>query len=80
MILYTIMPEQLVYPADYSQCESQKVVNINGVELMVSEEEHGSYSIVRVLSTDPFHYLEFELTENNLLAKRRILFRSYGII
>ncbi|HDR4419608.1 MULTISPECIES: YlzJ-like family protein [Bacillus cereus group] len=60
MILYTIMPEQLVYPADYSQCESQKVVNINGVELMVSEEEHGCYSIVRVLSTDPFHYLEFE--------------------
>ena len=43
MILYTIMPEQLVYPADYSQCESQKVVNINGVELMVSEEEHGYY-------------------------------------
>ncbi|MBL2346804.1 ribonuclease, partial [Klebsiella pneumoniae] len=28
MILYTIMPEQLVYPVDYSQCESQKVVNI----------------------------------------------------
>ncbi len=54
MILYTIMPEQLVYPADYSQCESQKVVNINGVELMVSEEEHGYYSIVRVLSTDHF--------------------------
>ena len=47
MILYTIMPEQLVYPVDYSQCESQKVVNINGVELMVSEEEHGCYSIVR---------------------------------
>ncbi|MCU0095719.1 YlzJ-like family protein [Bacillus sp. OR9] len=60
MILYTIMPEQLVYPADYSQCESQKIVNINGVELMVSEEERGSYSIVRVLSTDPLHYLEFE--------------------
>lgn len=49
-----------MYPVDYSQCESQKVVNINGVELMVSEEEHGCYSIVRVLSTDPLHYLEFE--------------------
>ena len=50
MILYTIMPEQLVYPADYSQCESQKVVNINGVELVVSEEDNQCYSIVRVLS------------------------------
>ncbi|MDR4458722.1 ribonuclease, partial [Bacillus tropicus] len=36
MILYTIMPEQLVYTADYSKCESKKVVNINSVELMVS--------------------------------------------
>ncbi|PGA09815.1 MULTISPECIES: YlzJ-like family protein [Bacillus] len=60
MILYTIMPEQLVYPADYSQCESQKVVNINGVGLVVSEEDNQCYSIVRVLSTNPSHYLEFE--------------------
>lgn len=71
MILYTIMPEQLVYPADYSQCESQKVVNINGVELMVSEEEHGSYSIVRVLSTDPFHYLEFEPGQKITFSKKK---------
>ncbi|PGV65882.1 ribonuclease [Bacillus cereus] len=60
MILYTIMPEQIVYPADYSQCESQKVVNVNGVELMVSEGDNQCYSIVRVLSTNPSHYLEFE--------------------
>ncbi|KFN04451.1 ribonuclease [Bacillus clarus] len=60
MILYTIMPEQLVYPADYSQCESQKVVNVNGVEMVVSEENNHSYSVVRVLSTDPSHYLQYE--------------------
>ncbi|MEH7456282.1 ribonuclease [Bacillus pseudomycoides] len=60
MILYTIMPEQVIYPADYSQCESQKIVNVNGVEMVVSEENNQSYSIVRVLSTDPSHYLQYE--------------------
>ncbi|MDM5189501.1 YlzJ-like family protein [Bacillus sp. DX4.1] len=60
MILYTIMPEQLVYPADYSQCAQQKIVNVNGIEMVVSEENGQQYSIVRVLSTNPSHYLQFE--------------------
>lgn len=60
MILYTIMPEQLVYPSDYSQCERQQIVNINGVEMVVFEEEGHCYSVVRVLSTNPSHYLQYE--------------------
>ncbi|WP_410983389.1 YlzJ-like family protein [Bacillus cereus] len=60
MILYTIMPEQLVYQSDYSQYEQQKIVNVNGVEMVVSEENSQYYSIVRVLSTNPSHYLQYE--------------------
>ncbi|MBC6972068.1 YlzJ-like family protein [Bacillus sp. Xin] len=60
MILYTIMPEQLVYQTDYSQYEQQKIVNVNGVEMVVSEENSQYYSIVRVLSTNPSHYLQYE--------------------
>ncbi|PEY41268.1 ribonuclease [Bacillus cereus] len=60
MILYTIMPEQLVYHTDYSQYERQKIVNVNGVEMVVSEENSQYYSVVRVLSTNPSHYLQYE--------------------
>ncbi|MBO1582273.1 MULTISPECIES: YlzJ-like family protein [Bacillus] len=60
MILYTIMPEQLVYQTDYSQYERQKIVNVNGVEMVVSEENSQYYSVVRVLSTNPSHYLQYE--------------------
>ncbi|PHB31817.1 ribonuclease [Bacillus pseudomycoides] len=60
MILYTIMPEQLVYQTDYSQYEQQKIVNVNGVEMIVSEEGSQYYSVVRVLSTNPSHYLQYE--------------------
>ncbi|PFA23901.1 ribonuclease [Bacillus cereus] len=60
MILYTIMPEQLVYQTDDSQYERQKIVNMNGVEMVVSEENSQYYSVVRVLSTNPSHYLQYE--------------------
>ncbi|PFN08142.1 MULTISPECIES: YlzJ-like family protein [Bacillus cereus group] len=60
MILYTIMPEQLVYQTDDSQYERQKIVNVNGVEMVVSEENSQYYSVVRVLSTNPSHYLQYE--------------------
>ncbi|EEM02351.1 hypothetical protein bmyco0003_57160 [Bacillus pseudomycoides] len=54
------MPEQLVYQADYSQYEQQKIVNVNGVEMIVFEEGSQYYSVVRVLSTNPSHYLQYE--------------------
>ena len=38
---------------------------------MVSEEEHGYYSIVRVLSTDPLHYLEFEPGQKITFSKKK---------
>ncbi|PFK46148.1 ribonuclease [Bacillus cereus] len=60
MILYTIMPEQLVYQTDDSQYERQKIVNVNGIEMVVSEENSQYYSVVRVLSTNPSHYLQYE--------------------
>ncbi|KEK25692.1 YlzJ-like family protein [Bacillus gaemokensis] len=60
MILYTIMPEQLIYPADYSQCEREQIVNVNGVEMVVSEQSNQCYSVVRILSTNPAHYLQYE--------------------
>lgn len=60
MILYTIMPEQLVYPIDHSQFVQQKVVNLNGVEMIVSVGNEFDYSVVRVLSTNPEHFLLYE--------------------
>ncbi|WP_242144566.1 MULTISPECIES: YlzJ-like family protein [unclassified Bacillus cereus group] len=60
MILYTMMPEHLIYPSDYSQNEGQKVIHVSGVEMVVNLEKDQSYSIVRLLSTNPDHYLQYE--------------------
>lgn len=60
MILYTVMPEQLVYPSDYSQFTKQRVVTMNGVEMLVAVGSEYDYSVIRVLSTDPEHFLLYE--------------------
>jgi hypothetical protein len=59
MILYTIIPEHLIYPADETQFHKQKMVTYNGVSMLVETRETNQCAIVRVLSSDPQHYLEY---------------------
>lgn len=57
MILYTTMPQEIIFPADNSEYEKQRVVAYNGISLVVQQTEMNSYQIVRNLSTDPAHFL-----------------------
>lgn len=58
MILYTMMPQELIFPADLHVTNKLTSVNINGIPLLVSQANNGGYEIVRLLSSDPQHYLE----------------------
>jgi hypothetical protein len=60
MILYTIMPEELIYPLDEAVYAKQKIVNYNGVEMVVESCGDSGHSVVRVLSSNPQHYLQYE--------------------
>ncbi|MEI4831003.1 YlzJ-like family protein [Bacillus sp. FJAT-53711] len=60
MILYTIMPEQLVYPMDHTEFARQKIVHVDGIDMVVGMGNENDYSVVRVLSTDPQHFLQYE--------------------
>lgn len=58
MILYTIMPEELIYPQNEEEgYRKQKIVDVNGVSLLVNETTPGEHHIVRVMSTNPNDYL-----------------------
>lgn len=60
MILYTTMPQELIFPVDNSEYEKQQVVSLNGISFVVMQTETNAYQIVRNLSTDPAHYLNSE--------------------
>lgn len=58
MILYTMMPQELIYPQTEMEESNLKYVDVNGVPLAVSQAGNGEYTIERVMSTDPQHFLD----------------------
>ncbi|KKI92626.1 hypothetical protein WQ54_08425 [Bacillus sp. SA1-12] len=58
MIFYTMMPEQLMFPTHEDDFKKQSVIEMNGVQLLVQEASKAHYEIVRVLSSDPRHFLD----------------------
>ncbi|GKU82533.1 YlzJ-like family protein [Niallia sp. NCCP-28] len=57
MIMYTMMPEELIFPIHQDIYEKQRVINYNGIPLLVELNQPHQYEVIRILSTDPNHYL-----------------------
>lgn len=58
MILYTVMPEHLIFPVDEQAYTKQQIVYYDGIPFLVQETEMKEWEIVRNLSTNPAHFLE----------------------
>jgi hypothetical protein len=58
MILYTMMPEELIYPNDPDAFNRQQTVTYQGVSLLVELSDAQNVQVVRILSSDPQHYLD----------------------
>ncbi|WP_243386927.1 YlzJ-like family protein [Bacillus kexueae] len=57
MILYTMMPQELIFQDTQQSFDGPKLVYMRGIPILVQENNQKQYEIVRVLSTDPNHYL-----------------------
>ncbi|AGK53109.1 YlzJ-like family protein [Bacillus sp. 1NLA3E] len=57
MILYTMMPHELIFPVQEQDYEQTELVSYQGVPLLVEKTEDRGYRVIRVVSTDPQHYL-----------------------
>lgn len=57
MIMYTMMPEELIFPMSQDIYEKHQVINYNGIPLLVAKNEANELEVVRVLSTEPNHFL-----------------------
>ncbi|QPC46399.1 YlzJ-like family protein [Mangrovibacillus cuniculi] len=65
MILYTHVPLEQVFPADYSSAQ-QSLITVNGVPLLV-EKGQESFRVVRVMSCNPSDYLREDFTPGSEL-------------
>ncbi|MFB6466699.1 YlzJ-like family protein [Cytobacillus sp. Hz8] len=59
MILYTMMPHDMIFPTNQDDFSKQKMVSFDGIPLLVEKDDQSQqYRVLRVLSSDPVHYLD----------------------
>ncbi|WP_019152730.1 YlzJ-like family protein [Robertmurraya massiliosenegalensis] len=68
MILYTMMPQELIFPSDENEFARQIQVLRDGIPLIVEETEDNKYRVVRNLSSDPNHYLDQRYTPGAMFS------------
>jgi len=57
MILYTMMPEELIFPIEMNEFGKQKIVSHDGVPLLVRMDEGQVCTVLRVMSSNPIDFL-----------------------
>ncbi|MBD3109384.1 YlzJ-like family protein [Bacillus sp. AGMB 02131] len=67
MILYTIVPHEIIYESEQEFKASQENVYYNGVLVTVERLAVNRYQIVSILSTDPKDYLREELQPGKMI-------------
>lgn len=58
MILYTMMPEELIFPIEVNEFGKQKIVDYDGLSLLVRMEEGQVCTVLRVMSSNPNDFLK----------------------
>ncbi|PFO05864.1 ribonuclease [Bacillus sp. AFS076308] len=61
MILYTMMPSELIFPSEQTEESKQKFITYQGVSMLVEQTDSDHVQVVRILSSDPQHYLNQQL-------------------
>ncbi|MGF2615710.1 ribonuclease [Rossellomorea vietnamensis] len=66
MILYTTVPQEMIFPAEESTYSQQMVIEWQGIPLLVEQSEQ-QYRVVRVMSSNPDHYLNDQICPGQYL-------------
>ncbi|MBS4189290.1 YlzJ-like family protein [Bacillus sp. FJAT-49705] len=57
MILYTMMPQELIYQTEPSEFNRQKLITYEGIPLLVQMDEGQTCTVIRVMSSNPVHFM-----------------------
>lgn len=68
MILYTMMPEELIFPTNELDYGKQIIIHYDGIPLLVEQMGDQSYQVIRVMSSDPNHFLDSRCTPGTKIS------------
>lgn len=70
MILYTTMPQELIFQTPESEFSKQTIIHYEGIPLLVEMDENHDYRVIQVMSSDPNHYLDDRCCPGSILSNR----------
>jgi hypothetical protein len=68
MILYTVMPQELIFPYEEGAFSKQQMVTYQDVPLLVEFTDQQNVQVIRVLSSDPQHYLDNQICPGSKIS------------
>lgn len=68
MILYTMMPQELIFPTREEEYGKHTLLKYKGIPLLAEAGADNSYTVVRILSTDPQHFLDPDCTPGTKIS------------
>lgn len=70
MILYTTMPQELVFQTISSEYEKKMVVEYEGIPLLVEMDDDQNYRVIQIMSTNPNHFLDNRYSPGTVLSNQ----------
>ncbi|MEH7419417.1 YlzJ-like family protein [Neobacillus drentensis] len=68
MILYTMMPNELIFPIEQMEESKQKLITYQGVSMVVEQTDSDYFEVIRILSSDPQHYLNQQIRPGSKIS------------
>lgn len=68
MILYTMMPYELIFPSEKDVMPKQTTIVYKGIPLLVEHTDPQTLQVVRILSSDPRHYLNEQVSPGSKIS------------
>jgi hypothetical protein len=72
MILYTMMPQELIFPTETETFTNQHSVTYQGISLLVEVVDGQNVQVVRILSSDPQHFLNSEICPGSKISNANL--------
>lgn len=69
MILYTMMPQELVFQTPVTEYGKQEIIHYDGIPLLVEQDENHRYRVIQIMSTDPSHFLDHRCAPGTILPR-----------
>ncbi|WP_342430615.1 YlzJ-like family protein [Neobacillus sp. FSL H8-0543] len=61
MMLYTMVPQELIFPYEPDSKTNHQMVSYQGVPLLVEYSDQQNVQVIRILSSDPQHFLDEQI-------------------